>query len=266
MTVPETSVAAAAARLLEAQAQRRPAAPVRDLIGSADIEAAYAVQQQIIAARVAAGAKVVGRKIGITSEAVQRQVNVTQPDFGVLLDDMRYADGEEIPFEQLLQPRAEVEVAFVLAHDLDGSLSPGRIRAAVAYASPAIEIVASRVQDWDITIADTIADNASSGAFVLGEERLGLSDFEPKDVTMRLTSAGVELSRGVGAACLGDPLNALAWLAETAQRHGAPLRGGDVVLSGALGPLATIEAGQVLSAELTPLGAVTARFSQGEVK
>ncbi len=259
----QAAIEEAADRLLEAYATRRPADPIRALIGDSNIGAAYDVQQRVIASRVRGGATVVGRKIGITSEAVMRQVGVDQPDFGVLLDDMQYADGEVIPFETLLQPRAEVEVAFVLDADIVSDGGRDGLRAAVAYALPAIEIVDSRVRDWDITIADTVGDNASSGAFVLGNARLGLDEFEPKDVTMSLTGDGEELSFGVGAACLGDPLNALAWLARTALEVGSPLRAGDIILSGALGPLAPIKPGQTLTATITSLGTVTARFSEG---
>ena len=262
----QAAIKEAADRLLEAYATHRPADPIRTLIGASDIGAAYEVQQWIIASRVEAGAAVVGRKIGITSEAVMRQVGVDQPDFGVLLDEMQYADGEVIPYDSLLQPRAEVEVAFVLDADIESDCDRDALRSAVAYASPAIEIVDSRVRDWDITIADTVADNASSGAFVLGNARLTLDEFEPKDVTMSLISDGEELSSGVGAACLGDPLNALAWLAATALDVGSPLRAGDIILSGALGPLAPINPGQTLMATITSLGTVTARFSEGETE
>jgi 2-keto-4-pentenoate hydratase len=259
----EASIEQAAARLLAAQAGP-PTEPVRDLIGSTDIDLAYRVQERVIGARVAGGAKVIGRKIGITSEAVMKQVGVEQPDFGFLLDEMSFASGETIPFAGLLQPRAEVEVAFVLGADLGGGEDADAVRAAVAFARPAIEVVDSRVRDWDITITDTVADNASSGVFVLGDARVPLSDFEPKEVTMSLVSGGEELSTGVGAACLGDPLNALAWLARAAAHYGSPLREGDVVLSGALGPLAPIGPGQELTATIEPLGTVTARFDQGE--
>jgi 2-keto-4-pentenoate hydratase len=253
----------AAERLLAAQSSGAPTTPVRDLIGSTDIDLAYMVQQRVIAARINAGAAVVGRKIGLTSKAVQQQVGVDRPDFGVLLDDMHFRDGAVIPIERLLQPRAEVEVAFVLAADIDEDLDPASLRAAVAYASPAIEVVDSRVRDWDIAITDTVADNASSGVFVLGEAQLPLTAFEPRDVTMTLSRRGEEVSSGVGAACLGDPLTALAWLARTAIEYGSPLRAGDIVLSGALGPLVTVVAGDRLTATIEPLGTVSTSFSEG---
>jgi 2-keto-4-pentenoate hydratase len=259
----DKAVDEAAARLIEAL-RGTPAEPVRELIGSTDIDLAYQVQQRVIEARKRSGAKLIGRKIGLTSEAVQSQVGVDQPDFGFLLDEMRFGDGEPIPFSSLLQPRAEVEVAFVLAADLDAEEDPEAVRAAVAYASAAIEVVDSRVRDWDITITDTVADNASSGVFVVGDERVPLTDFEPREVNMTLVRDGEEISSGTGAACLGDPLNALAWLARAAARYGSPLRAGDVVLSGALGPLAPVRPGDLLEAEISSLGTVTARFDQGE--
>ncbi len=260
----EQAVDEASRRLLDAQANGRPTAPVRDLIGSTDIDVAYRVQQRVIGARVRGGASVVGRKIGLTSEAVQRQVGVDQPDFGVLLDEMRFRSGDVIPSSLLLQPRAEVEVAFVLATDLEAAPDLDAVRSAIAYASPAIEVVDSRVRGWDITITDTVADNASSGVFVVGEQRVGLSDFEPRDVTMTLLRDGEEVSSGAGVACLGDPLKAVAWLANTAAKYGSPLRAGDVILSGALGPLAPVEPGQRLEATISSLGQVTTRFSGGE--
>jgi 2-keto-4-pentenoate hydratase len=252
----------AADRLIAAQREHRPGPGVRDLIGTDDLAAAYAVQQRVIGARVAAGARPVGRKIGLTSVAVQQQVGVDQPDFGVLLDDMQFEDGDSVPIGRLLQPRAEGEIAFVLGADLtDPYLTLEGVAAAVDYASAAIEVVDSRVADWDIRITDTVADNASSGVFVLGAERVPLSAFVPREVTMRMTADGREVSTGTGAACLGDPLAALTWLARTAIAFGSPLRAGDVVLSGALGPLAPVTAGQTLTARISSLGSVTVTFT-----
>lgn len=277
MNVPEAAVPAssitpmdldaAVARLQEAERTHVPGAPVRDLLGASNITDAYAVQQRIIAGKIAAGAKPVGRKIGLTSLAVQQQVGVSTPDFGVLLDDMAYADGAYIPVERLIAPRAEAEIAFVLARDItDPGISLEDLAAAVAYASPAIEVVDSRVANWDIQISDTVADNASSGVFVLGDARLPLDGFAPRESRMRMTSNGREVSTGTGAACLGDPLKALRWLARTSIEFGAPLRAGEVVLSGALGPLAPVEPGQTLMASITGLGSVTVTFTQGGIQ
>ncbi|MEV0912010.1 2-keto-4-pentenoate hydratase [Streptomyces hokutonensis] len=258
----EAAVAEAVVRLTRAARDRQPCAPVRDLLGATDISLAYAVQQRVVADRIAAGARVVGRKIGLTSESVQRQVGVDRPDFGVLLADMDVSALPAVPSERLLQPRVEAEIAFVLAADLDDDdLDLERVRSAVAYGVAALEIVDSRVADWDIAITDTVADNASSGLFVLGGERVELKALEPRDVRMRLYADGELASEGDGTACLGDPLAALLWLARTAREFGDPLRAGQVVLSGALGPLVPTPPGVTVRAEMSGLGTVTATFS-----
>ncbi|MGY2066718.1 2-keto-4-pentenoate hydratase [Blastococcus sp. SYSU DS0619] len=235
---------------------------MRDLIGTDDVDLAYAVQQRLAEGRLAAGARVVGRKIGLTSTAVQKQLGVDRPDFGVLFDDMDVSALPEVPSDRLIQPKTEAEVAFVLGADLaDGLLDVDQVRGAVAYAVAALEIVDSRIAGWDITFGDTVADNASSGLFVLGERRLTLEEFRPVDVAMTMRLGGEVVSAGTGAACLGDPLTALGWLARTAADLGDPLRAGQVVLSGALGPMVATPPGSVVSADLGPLGQVTATFS-----
>jgi 2-keto-4-pentenoate hydratase len=257
-----STVRQASERLARAARDRVPCAPVRDLLGDEDLDAAYAVQQQLAEGRTAEGARVVGRKIGLTSPAVQAQLGVDQPDFGILFDDMDVSGDEPVSTAALLQPRAEAEVAFVLGADLDSErLDVEQVRAAVDYAVAAIEVVDSRIAGWDIRITDTIADNGSSALFVLGERRLPLDAFEPVDVQMQLYADDVLVSEGNGAACLGDPLEALVWLARTAQQVGDPLRAGQVVLSGALGPMHAVRPGSVVRAELTELGSVTVRFA-----
>ncbi|MDH6589722.1 2-keto-4-pentenoate hydratase [Streptomyces sp. SAI-133] len=254
-------VAQAADRLLRAAADRVPCPPVRDLIGSDDVKAAYAVQALLTARRLEAGGTVTGRKIGLTSPAVQQQLGVDQPDFGVLFADMSVTDGASVPVDELLQPKVEAEIAFVLGADLaDGPLDAEQIRAAVAHAVPALEIVDSRIAGWDITFGDTVADNGSSALYVLGTPAKPLTEFEPVEATMTLEQGGKTVSRGNGAACLGDPLAALAWLARTARDIGDPLRAGQVVLSGALGPMVPAAAGDAFSAEITGLGSVSVRF------
>jgi 2-keto-4-pentenoate hydratase len=259
--VATTALDEAADRLLAAARTGVPCAPVRDLIGADDVAAAYAVQSRITSARLAAGATVVGRKIGLTSEAVQRQLGVPQPDFGVLYDDMAYTDGDAVPFGAVSQPRAEAEVAFVLGADLaEGDLAMAQIRAAVDHAVAAIEVCGSRIANWDISFADTVADNASSGVYILGTQRRTLAEFEPAEVTMSMTLDGTEVSAGTGAACLGNPLNALAWLARTAREFGEPLRAGQVILSGALGPMRAITPGDHVAVTISGLGSVSATF------
>lgn len=258
----ETSVAEAAARLEEAARTGVPCPPVRDLLGETDLDAAYAVQRRLADTRQSEGARVVGRKIGLTSPAVQEQLGVDQPDFGILFDDMDVSAAGAVAAGRLLQPRAEAEIAFVLGADLAGDdLDLEAVRSAVDYAVAAIEIVDSRVAGWDIRITDTIADNGSSGLFVLGERRVPLSDFEPVDVTMRMYADDELVSEGTGAACLGDPLEALLWLARTAQRVGDPLRTGAVVLSGALGPMRPAVPGTTVRADISSLGSVSVAFA-----
>ena len=255
-------VTQAAERLQTAAQTGVPCAPVRDLIGTDDVDLAYAVQQRLTDARLAGGARIVGRKIGLTSPAVQKQLGVDRPDFGVLFADMDVSDLPEVPSDRLLQAKTEAEIAFVLGADLaDGPLDAEQVRAAVAYAVAALEIVDSRITGWDISFGDTVADNASSGLFALGERRLTLEEFEPVDVAMTMRLDGELVSEGSGAACLGDPLNALTWLARTARDLGDPLRAGQVVLSGALGPMVATPPGARVSADLGSLGSVTATFS-----
>jgi 2-keto-4-pentenoate hydratase len=262
----QDSVPAAVERLSQALATRVPCAPVRDLIGTDDLPAAYAVQQGLVQARLAAGATVVGRKIGATSEAVQQQLGVDQPDFGYLLSDMDVSQQRPISMRTLVQPRVEAEVAFVLAHDIDpadeSDITLELVRAAVAVALPALEIVDSRIADWDIEFTDTVADNASSGLFVVGDEGRPLDDLEPRDVTMSLSINGEVRSSGNGAACLGDPLEALRWLAVQAQRFGDPLRAGHLILSGALGPFVPFAPGDRVEATISGFAPLSVQFEE----
>ena len=267
MTTTVTRVTAAARRLRDAARTGVPCDPVRDLIGDADVAVAYAVQQEIVQGRVASGARIAGHKIGLTSAAVQAQLGVDRPDFGVLLDDMQYPDAAPVPMSRLIQPKVEAEIAFVLGSPLDGEVSDDAVRAAVDHGVVALEIVDSRIAAWDISFGDTVADNASSGLFVLGTQRLTLADFEPRETAMEMYVDGRRVSTGTGADCLGDPLDALAWLARTAQELGDPLRAGQVVLSGALGPMASVVSGQHVRAELTTtdgrhLGTVSTHFTE----
>jgi 2-keto-4-pentenoate hydratase len=255
----------AVARLTAAQRDRIPCPPVRDLLPADDTGAAYAVQSSVAGARIAAGARVVGRKIGLTNPKVQAQLGVDQPDFGVLFDDMRCPQDEPISIGRLMQPRIEAEIAFVLGQDLGaaGTLTADRVRGAVAHVVAALEIVDSRIAGWDITIVDTIADNGSAGLFVLGDAAFAVDGVELAEVAMTMRRGGEIVSTGTGADCLGHPLEALAWLARAARDRCAPLRAGDVVLSGALGPVVPVQPGDTFTAELTGLGPVRASFSAG---
>jgi 2-keto-4-pentenoate hydratase len=261
-TTTPTAVEQAVDRLSRAAASRQPCPPVRDLIDRDDVVGAYAVQERITALNLAAGRRIVGRKIGLTSSAVQAQLGVDRPDFGVLFDDMAFASGATLPMDRLIQPKVEAEVAFVLGRDLaEQDIDDAAVRRSIEYAVAALEIVDCRISNWDITFADTVADNASSGLFVLGADRRTLDDFEPAAVAMTMSVNGQERSTGTGRDCLGDPLEALRWLATTARDLGEPLRAGQVILSGALGPMAVVDAGSEVTATLSGLGEVTARFA-----
>ena len=276
--------------LVAARADRRPCPPVRGLLPAGDVDAAYAVQAAWVADQVAAGARVVGRKIGLTNPAVQAQFGVDRPDFGVLFEDMACAPGTPIDGARTLQPKVEAEIAFVLAEDLAGAvIGPAEVAAATAYVVAALEIVDSRIAGWDIGIVDTIADNGSSGLFVLGDrrQRLGRLDLAECAMTLRRVAAGQGgavgasggavgasggavgesvgevVSTGTGASILGHPLAAVAWLAAAVRDHGSPLRAGEVVLSGSLGPMVAVAPGDAFQADISGVGQVSAVFAGG---
>jgi len=277
MTIVNAPLDGDAAKALEmlvaARASGQPCPPVRGLLPADDIDAAYAVQSSWVADQIAAGARVVGRKIGLTNPAVQAQFGVDRPDFGVLFESMACAPGSPIDGARTLQPKIEAEIAFVLAEDLTGAtIGPAEVAAATAYVVAALEIVDSRIACWDIGIVDTVADNGSSGLFVLGDRRQGLGRVDLAGCAMTLRrvssggaggSGGEVVSTGTGASILGDPLAAVAWLAAAVRDHGRPLRAGEVVLSGSLGPMVPVAPGDAFHADITGVGQVSAVFAGG---
>lgn len=258
------AVREAADRLRDAAATSIPVLPVRAILGSDRTDAAYAVQRHNIEQRLRAGDRVVGRKVGLTSVAVQRQLGVEQPDFGTLLRSMQVPDDGVVASGRLLQPKIEAEIAFELGSstdDLDDD--PAALVASVRCARPALEIVDSRIDDWDIGIVDTIADNASSGLFVLGADTLPMDVESLESMTMVMHRNGDPVSAGRGSDCLGGPLRSLHWLAATMNAIGEPLRAGDIVLTGALGPMSAVLPGDRFTATIGPGRAVTVSFSEG---
>lgn len=246
-----------AASLREAAASGRPIAPLRDALSAHGVAGAYAVQQANTRFALARGRRVVGRKIGLTSVSVQKQLGVDQPDFGALLDDMALCDGEEVAAGRVLQAKVEGEVAFVLGRDLSQpDATPAEVLRATEFVLPAIEIVGSRIADWDIRLLDTVADNASSGLFVVGNEPRLLRDVDLRRCGMVMSRGGEEVSTGTGAACLGHPVNAVVWLARKLVEVGEPLRAGDVVMSGALGPMVKAQPGEAFEVRIEGLGSV----------
>lgn len=206
-------------------------------------------------------ARHVGRKVGITSRAVQTWLNVNEPDYGGLLCDMAVPDGGKAAISKLLQPRVEGEVAFVLKKALFGpGVTVAQVVAATDFVIPAIEIIDSRVSDWKIKIEDTVADNASSGMFVLGSRPMSLSSIDLRTIGMTLRKNGEVVSTGAGAACLGNPVNAVVWLVNKLGEHGISLAPGEVVLSGALGPVSPVVAGDRVSMTLGRAPEISAWF------
>lgn len=253
----------AAQALRAAAATHAFTAPLRELYPDMDGDDAYRIQGINTQERLASGRRIVGRKIGLTSPAVQQQLGVSQPDFGVLFEDMAHGDSEPVPMTGLHQPKVEAEIAFVLERDVDAD-HPGlaEVLSAIGYALPALEIVGSRIAGWNIRFVDTVADNASSGAYVLGATPCALEGLDLRLAGMALFRRGEPVSTGAGAACLGHPLNAVVWLARKLASLGTPLRAGDLVLSGALGPMVPVKAGDVFEARVNGLGSVRAVFEK----
>jgi len=253
----------AAAALREARLSRRQIAPIAASYGLGSIDEAYAVAALNTAARLAEVRRVIGRKIGLTAESVQRQLGVDQPDFGVLFDDMELLDGDIVPSHRLMQPKVEAEIAFAIGRDLEAGRAPswGEFVTAIDYALPAIEIVDSAIADWKIGIVDTVADNASAGLYVLGDQPVSLGAFQLAAVEAVLTCNGAVVSQGRGSACLGHPLRAGYWLACEMARRGETMRAGEIILSGALGPTAPVKSGDVIEADFAAFGRVACRFA-----
>ncbi|MGM0557336.1 MAG: 2-keto-4-pentenoate hydratase [Myxococcota bacterium] len=256
--------------LWDAQASGEPCDALTE-IAELTVEDAYAIQHINIERRLdgegfhGRSASVVGHKVGLTSHAIQDWLGVDEPDFGLLLDDMRCDDGGPADIGHLLQPRAEAEIAFVLGEELRGpGVTTADVLRATDFVLPAIEIIDSRIADWTIQYEDTIADNASSGMFVLGSKPVDPSSFDMRTAGMALRKNGDVVSTGTGAACLGHPANAVVWLVEKLAEFDQGLDAGHVILSGALGPVTDIEPGDWLRADVAHMGSVQIRFNASE--
>jgi 2-keto-4-pentenoate hydratase len=261
-TLDDGQVAGQAA-LIRAAYVGKPIPPLRDALTGMTAEDAYAVQEANTQFWLGQGRNAVGAKIGLTAKAVQKQLGVDQPDFGILFADMAVADGETVAPGRLLQPKVEAEVAFVLARTPNpDALTTAELIGCIDYALPAIEIVDSRIANWDIKFVDTVADNASSGLFVLGTRPVRLDALDLRLCGMVLEKNGDPTSFGAGAACLGNPLHALGWLAGKMAEVGRPLQAGDVILSGALGPMVPVAPGDSVEARIEGLGTVRVGFGR----
>ncbi|WP_057092681.1 2-oxopent-4-enoate hydratase [Comamonas thiooxydans] len=247
--------------LYEALSQRRVLEPLSTRYPDIGIADAYAVQQHMLARRIAAGERVVGKKIGVTSRVVMDMLGVFQPDFGWLTDGMVFNEGEAVSASSLIQPKAEGEIAFLLKKTLQGpGVTAADVLAATEGVMACFEIVDSRIRDWKIKIQDTVADNASCGVFVLGDRLVDPRDVDLATCGMVLEKNGEIVATGAGAAALGHPANAVAWLANTLGAHGIALEAGEVVLSGSLAAMVPVKAGDNLRVTIGGIGSCSVRF------
>jgi 2-keto-4-pentenoate hydratase len=250
-----------AAELADAERSRVPMAPLTSIHSDIDVVDAYEIQLINIRQRVAEGARVVGHKVGLSSEAMQKMMGVDEPDYGHLLADMEVYEDKPVPAGRFLYPRVEVEVGFILADDLPGAgCTEDDVLAATAAFAPSIELIDTRIQDWKIALCDTIADNASSAGFVLGKERVSPKDIDIRGIDAVLTRNGEVVAEGRSDAVLGNPVTAVAWLARKVDSFGVRLKAGDIVLPGSCTRAIDARPGDEFVADFTGLGSVRLSF------
>lgn len=250
-----------AEELYSAEINLTPIEPLTSRNENITVEDAYKIQLRNVEKKLKRGWKIKGKKIGITSFAVQRMLNVNQPDFGYLFSEMHVEDGGVVKLDSLIQPRVEGEIAFVMEKDLNGpGVTEADVLRATAFVVPSIEIVDSRIKDWKIKIQDTIADNASSGLFVLGGKKTLVDNLDFRCLGMILDQNGEVIVSGAGAASLGNPVKAVAWLANKLSEFGEYLKAGEVILSGALAQLVVPRRGDFFRVTIQKLGSVSVKF------
>ena len=248
--------------LFDAMRNRQTLRPFTERFEDFTIDDAYHVSLRMVERRVQSGERIIGKKIGVTSKAVQNMLNVYQPDFGYLTDSMAYSEGEEMPISKLLiQPKAEGEIAFILKKDLMGpGVTNADVLAATDCVIPCFEVVDSRIENWEIKIQDTVADNASCGLFILGDKAISPRKIDLTTCGMVVDKNGSVISTGAGAAALGSPVNCVTWLANTLGKFGIPLKAGEVILSGSLVPLEPVKAGDHMRVSIGGMGSASVRF------
>ncbi|WP_019529172.1 2-oxopent-4-enoate hydratase [Dasania marina] len=259
----KTKILACGDELYAAMTERRTLQPLTERYADISIDDAYHISLQMLERRIQGGAKIIGKKIGVTSKAVQNMLNVYQPDFGYLTHDMAYSQGAEMPISsKLIQPKAEGEIAFILKKDLIGpGITNADVLAATECVMPCFEIVDSRIENWNIKIQDTVADNASCGLFMLGDNAVDPSKVDLSTCGMVVEKNGQIISTGAGAAALGNPVNCVTWLANTLGQFGIALKAGEVILSGSLVPLEPVQAGDFMTVSIGGIGSASVRFT-----
>lgn len=258
----DETIRRAADELYRAERERKTLPPLTERYPEIGTDDAYRIQLALIDLKKGAGVRVVGKKIGLTSKAMQKMLSVDQPDYGHILDEMIVEDGGQFPIRELIQPKIEPEVAFVLDHDLKGpGITPVQVLAATRFVIPALEIIDSRIEGWKIKLCDTIADNASSARVVLGSSPKRVDQIDLRLMGMVLERNAEVVHTGAGAAVLGHPANAVAWLANAVGKYGVSLKAGEVIMPGAISAAADIHAGDFIRASFDGLGVVSVRFS-----
>ena len=262
MALDEEKIAGFGDALYDAMCSRTTIEPLTEQAPEITMEDAYQVSLRMLERRLSAGESMIGKKIGVTSKVVMDMLNVRQPDFGFLTDTMVYGNSAEVPASTtLIQPKAEGEIAFVLKQDLQGpGVTNADVIAATDFVMPCFEIVDSRIRDWKIKIQDTVADNASCGVIVLGDKAVSPLDVDLATCGIVVTLNGEIISTGAGAAAMGSPVNAIAWLANTLGAFGIELKAGEVILSGSLVPLQSVQAGDSMQMEIGGIGQASVRF------
>ena len=256
-------IAALGDELFAALSQRQTLVALTERHPTMTVNDAYQISLRFLQQRLDAGEKIVGKKIGVTSKAVQDMLGVHQPDFGFLTDWMQVNDGSDVSMAQykLVQPRAEGEIAFILKDDLTGpGITAQDVLDATEFVVPCFEIVDSRIDNWQIKIQDTVADNASCGVFALGDARIDPRSIDLAQVELKVLKNGEPAGSGFGSAVQGHPCEAVAWLANTLGEFGIPFRKGEIILSGALAPLVPVTAGDHISLSLSGMGTSSLRF------
>jgi 2-keto-4-pentenoate hydratase len=257
----QEQIAKEALALYRAEKDRRVLRPFTETYAKITPDDAYRIQLALIQMKIADGAKVVGKKIGLTSKAMQKMLNVDQPEYGHILDNMVLQDGAAFRVGELIQPKIEPEIAFILDRDLKGpGVTPMEVLSATRFVVPALEIIDSRIEGWKIKLCDTIADNASSARVVLGNSPKRIDQFDLKLVGMILEKNGDIVQTGAGGAVLGHPAVAVAWLANAVGQFGVSLGAGEIIMPGALCGAADVAAGDLLQASFAGLGTVSVRF------